>query len=60
LKHKTTDFVNIDECLTAILIKKINGYLRLAEYHDDFCTLRREIVVEGLMKIENSVYWLVS
>jgi biotin operon repressor len=38
--------------------KEVN--LRLAEYHDDFCTLRRELIVEGLMKRENSIYWRIS
>jgi len=33
--------------------------LTISEVHDDFCTLRRELVVEGLMMRENNVYWRV-
>lgn len=30
----------------------------LADFHDDFCTLRRDMISEGLMERENSIYWL--
>lgn len=29
----------------------------LADFHDDFCTLRRDLIGEGLMVRENGVYW---
>lgn len=32
--------------------------LILAQYHDDFCTLRREMIAEGLMEREHGEYWL--
>jgi biotin operon repressor len=35
--------------------KEVN--LKLAEYHDDFCTLRRELIVERLMERKNNIYW---
>lgn len=35
--------------------KEVN--LILADFHDDFCTLRRALVGEGLMCRENGVYW---
>lgn len=31
--------------------------LILSEYHEDFCTLRREMVGERLLARENGVYW---
>ena len=34
--------------------KEIN--LAIADYHDDFCTLRRELIMEKLMKREGGVY----
>lgn len=30
----------------------------IADYHDDFCTLRREMVAEGILERENSIYTL--
>lgn len=33
---------------------------RLAEYHPDFFTLRRELVGLGLLARENSIYWRVG
>lgn len=35
--------------------KEVN--LIIADYHDDFCTLRREMIDEGLMRRENGCYW---
>lgn len=32
--------------------------LIISEMHDDFCTLRRELIMEGLMVREHNVYWL--
>lgn len=31
--------------------------LIISEMYDDFCTLRRELIVEGLMERDHSVYW---
>lgn len=36
--------------------KQVN--LILAEFHDDFCTLRREMIAEGIMAREKGEYWL--
>ncbi|MBR5546044.1 MAG: metalloregulator ArsR/SmtB family transcription factor [Clostridia bacterium] len=36
--------------------KEVN--LIIADFHDDFCTLRRELIAEGIMARENGVYWL--
>lgn len=36
--------------------KQVN--LILADFHDDFCTLRREMVAEGIMSREKCEYWL--
>ena len=36
--------------------KEVN--LIIADFHDDFCTLRRELIAEGIMERENGVYWL--
>jgi len=33
--------------------------LILAEFHDDFCTLRRDMIAEKLMARDHSVYWLL-
>lgn len=35
--------------------KELNLYI--AGYHDDFCTLRREMIAEKLLKRENGIYW---
>lgn len=35
--------------------KEVN--LMIADFHDDFATLRRELINERLMARENSVYW---
>lgn len=32
--------------------------LIIADFHDDFCTLRRELIAEGIMERENGKYWL--
>lgn len=32
--------------------------LILADYHDDFCTLRRDMVAEGILSREQNYYWL--
>ena len=37
--------------------KEVN--LILAEYHDDFCTLRRGLVDEGLLARDRTGYWRV-
>ncbi len=29
----------------------------IADFHDDFCTIRRDMISEGLMERENSIYW---
>lgn len=36
--------------------KEVN--LILADCHDDFCTLRREMIAEGLMERDRGVYWV--
>lgn len=36
--------------------KEVN--LIIAQYHDDFCTLRRELIAEGIMSRERGEYWL--
>lgn len=36
--------------------KEVN--LIIADYHDDFCTLRRDMISEGLLEREDSVYRL--
>ena len=33
--------------------------LLLAQYHDDFCTLRREMVAERIMNRNKEGYWLL-
>lgn len=35
--------------------KEVN--LILSAFHDDFCTLRRELIVEGLLERDHGVYW---
>ncbi len=35
--------------------KEVN--LIIAAYHDDFCTLRREMIMEGLMARDHQIYW---
>lgn len=37
--------------------KEVN--LIIAEFHDDFCTIRRDMISEHLMERENGEYWLV-
>lgn len=32
----------------------------IADFHDDFCTLRRDLISEKLMERENGKYWLTS
>ncbi|WP_409294124.1 DUF2087 domain-containing protein [Peribacillus sp. SCS-26] len=34
--------------------KELNEYIK--QYHEDFCTLRREFIVHGFMDREDSVY----
>ena len=36
--------------------KEVNEMIQ--KYHDDYCTLRREMICEHLMKREGSVYYL--
>lgn len=32
----------------------------IADFHDDFCTIRRDMIGEGLMMRENGLYWRVK
>ena len=32
--------------------------LIIADFHDDFCTLRRELIAEGIMERDHNEYWL--
>jgi hypothetical protein len=34
--------------------KEINAFIK--QYHDDFCTIRREFIVHGFMDREDNVY----
>jgi DNA-binding HxlR family transcriptional regulator len=34
--------------------------LIIADFHDDFCTLRRELITHGIMKRDHGKYWLVG
>lgn len=34
--------------------------LIIADFHDDFCTLRRDMIAEKLMARENGVYWRID
>lgn len=34
--------------------------LIIADFHDDFCTLRRDMISEGLLEREGNVYWRVE
>ena len=36
--------------------KEVN--LIIADFHDDFCTLRREMIAEGIMERNQTGYWL--
>jgi len=38
--------------------KEVN--LIIADFHDDFCTLRRDMIAEKLMARENNVYWRID
>jgi len=38
--------------------KAIN--LNIADFHDDFCTLRRELICEKIMKRDKGIYWLIT
>lgn len=38
--------------------KEVN--LLIADFHDDFCTIRRDIISEGLMAREGQTYWLLE
>jgi len=38
--------------------KEVN--LIIADFHDDFCTLRRDMISEKLMARENGVYWRID
>lgn len=33
--------------------------IMIADFHDDFCTIRRDMIAEKLMERENGKYWLV-
>lgn len=32
----------------------------IADFHDDFCSIRRDMISEGILKRENAVYWLAE
>lgn len=32
--------------------------LAISELHDDFCTLRRELIIENIMERDHGIYWL--
>ena len=34
--------------------KEINAFIK--QYHDDFCTIRREFIVHGFMDREDNMY----
>lgn len=34
--------------------------LIIADFHDDFCTIRRDMIGEGIMARENGQYWLTE
>lgn len=34
--------------------------LAISEVHDDFCTLRRELIIEGLMERDHGEYWITG
>ncbi|PDM37093.1 transcriptional regulator, partial [Bacillus cereus] len=34
--------------------KEINAFIK--QYHDDFCTIRREFIVQGFMDREDNMY----
>ncbi len=38
--------------------KEVN--LIIADFHEDFCTLRREMIDEKIMDRENGIYWLLG
>lgn len=38
--------------------KEVN--LIIADFHDDFCTIRRDMVSEKLLERENGIYWLAK
>lgn len=38
--------------------KEVN--LIIADFHDDFCTLRRELIMEKILKRDNGIYWKES
>ncbi len=34
--------------------------LIIADFHDDFCTLRRDMISEGLLERDGNAYWRVE
>ena len=46
---------SLNRCYTE---REVN--IMLADYHDDFCTLRRDMVAEGLLKRNQKGYWRVN
>lgn len=38
--------------------KQVN--LMIADFHDDFCTLRRDLISEGIMQRDKQGYWLAD
>lgn len=60
-KKKRIILERIAECFEMGKIyseKQIN--LIIADFHDDFCTLRRDLISEGIMERENGQYWLTE
>ena len=39
-------------------MKRKRRNLLIADFHDDFCTLRRDMISEGLMQRDGQHYWL--
>lgn len=34
--------------------------IMIADFHDDFCSIRRDMIAEGILKRENAIYWLAK
>ena len=60
-KKKRIILEKIAECFEKGKIypeKQVN--LIIADFHDDFCTLRRDLISEGIMERENGQYWIAD
>lgn len=58
-KKKRIILEKIAECFEKRIIypeKQVN--LIIADFHDDFCTLRRDLISEGIMERDSRGYWL--